>query len=151
MAAVLEAFASQCLLTLGNDSIEISHERLLEAWPRLRDDWLPRGAPADRAALTQLQSNAAEWHRHQHDRSYLYGATRLRAAREAVNRIGAARGGTDPLNPVERDFLAASERNDRRSTLLRRARTRRQVLALAVVVSYSSPQSPCAASNRPPP
>ena len=84
VAAVLEAFASQCLLTLGNDSIEISHERLLEAWPRLRDDWLPRGAPADRAALTQLQSNAAEWHRHQHDRSYLYGATRLRAAREAV-------------------------------------------------------------------
>ena len=37
---VLEVFAAERLLTLAADSVEISHEVLLTAWPLLRDTWL---------------------------------------------------------------------------------------------------------------
>ena len=40
--AVLEAFAAERLLTLAADTVEISHEVLLTAWPLLRDTWLSR-------------------------------------------------------------------------------------------------------------
>src|SRR5215469_5604405 len=38
--AVLEAFTAERLLTLAADTVEISHEALLTAWPLLRDTWL---------------------------------------------------------------------------------------------------------------
>lgn len=38
--AVLETFAAERLLSLSADSVEISHEALLRAWPLLRDTWL---------------------------------------------------------------------------------------------------------------
>ena len=40
VAAVLEAFAAERLLTLAADAVELSHEVLLTAWPLLRDTWL---------------------------------------------------------------------------------------------------------------
>ena len=42
MGAVLEAFTSERLLTLAADTVEISHEVLLRAWPLLREQWLAR-------------------------------------------------------------------------------------------------------------
>ena len=38
--AVLDAFAEPRLLTLDADTVQISHEVLLTAWPLFRDDWL---------------------------------------------------------------------------------------------------------------
>ena len=62
MEAVLEAFAAERLLTLAADSVEISHEVLLTAWPLLRDTWLAE-THADRIVRTRLHNVAAEWAR----------------------------------------------------------------------------------------
>ena len=49
--AVLEAFTAERLLTLATDTVEISYEALLTAWPLLRDTWLA-DSHADRIART---------------------------------------------------------------------------------------------------
>src|SRR5262249_32855918 len=76
---VLEAFAAERLLTFATDTVEISHEALLTAWPLLRDTWLAE-THADRIARTRLHTTAADWDRHSRDRSYLYRGTLLAAA-----------------------------------------------------------------------
>ena len=60
--AVLEAFAAERLLTLAADTVEISHEVLLTAWPLLRDTWLAE-THADRIIRSRLHNAAAEWAR----------------------------------------------------------------------------------------
>jgi hypothetical protein len=84
---VLETFAAERLLTLAADTVEISHETLLTAWPLLRDTWLA-DTHADRIARTRLHTAAEEWIRASHDASYLYSGSRLEAAAEAAVRIG---------------------------------------------------------------
>ena len=79
MEAVLEAFAAERLLTLAADSVEISHEVLLTAWPLLRDTWLAE-THADRIVRTRLHNVAAEWARDSRDPSYLYSGSLLEAA-----------------------------------------------------------------------
>ncbi|MET8156713.1 PQQ-binding-like beta-propeller repeat protein [Sphaerisporangium sp. NPDC005289] len=123
VAAVLEAFAAERLLTLAADSVEISHEVLLTAWPLLRDSWLA-DTHADRVVRTRLRNAAAEWDLHSQDPSYLYGGTLLEAATETVGRIDADPGRNPPLSQVERDFLQTSDRSR-----LAQARRRRAVLA----------------------
>ncbi len=88
--AVLEAFASQRLLTLATDTVEVSHEVLFNAWPLLRDTWLAESR-ADRTVRTRLHNVAAEWIRDAHDPSYLYSGTLLEAATETAARAGADR------------------------------------------------------------
>jgi hypothetical protein len=51
--AVLEAFAAERLLVLATDTVELSHEMLLTAWPLLRDTWLA-DTRADRIVRTRL-------------------------------------------------------------------------------------------------
>jgi hypothetical protein len=58
VAAVLEAFAAERLLTLAAGTVELSHEALLTAWPLLRDTWLA-DTHADRIARTRLHATAA--------------------------------------------------------------------------------------------
>jgi WD40 repeat protein len=125
--AVLEAFADERLLTLAADSVEISHEALLTAWPLLRDTWLAE-THADRIARTRLRRAAAEWAR-SGDPSYLYRGTLLEAAAEAAGRIAADPARDQPLSAAERDFLQASGRARRRATRWRNA----AVSALAVL------------------
>jgi WD40 repeat protein len=123
--AVLAAFAAERLLTLSADSVEISHEVLLTAWPLLRDTWLAQ-TRADRLVRTKLRDTAGEWARHDQDPSYLYAGSLLEAA---------ARVAADPirhatLSPPEREFLRHSERARRRRT----RRLRAFVAILAVLV-----------------
>ena len=77
MEAVLEAFADERLLTLAADSVEISHEALLTAWPLLRDTWVAE-THADRIARTRLRRAAAELAGRP---LYLYRGTLLQALR----------------------------------------------------------------------
>ena len=118
--AVLEAFAAERLLTLAADTVEISHEVLLTAWPLLRDTWLAE-THADRIVRTRLHNTAAEWARHSRDPSYLYSGSLLQAATDAAARIGADPARHPPLSQTERDFLHASDRAHRRRVRRRQA------------------------------
>lgn len=101
--AVLSGFTEQRLLTMRRDTVEITHEALLTAWPRLRS-WVD----ADRAGLLvqqRLGEDADSWH---HDNAALYRGSRLELARDwAASHPG-------ELRPVESEFLAASDRAGRR-------------------------------------
>jgi WD40 repeat protein len=120
---VLEAFAAERLLTLAADSVEVSHEVLLTAWPLLRDTWLAE-THADRIVRTRVHNVAAEWARDSRDPSYLYSGSLLQAATETAARIGADPARNPPLSQTEHDFLRASD-HARRNT----ARRRRAVIA----------------------
>jgi hypothetical protein len=87
--AILESFAARRLVVLGNGTAEISHDALLQAWPRLRG-WLEE----DQASLilhSQLTEDASAWRGHGDDPSFLYRGTQLAAVRQ-----GAARWKDDP-------------------------------------------------------
>jgi WD40 repeat protein len=127
--AVLEAFAAERLFTLAAGTVELSHEALLSAWSLLRDTWLA-DTHADRIVRSRLHTTAAEWERHSHDPSYLYGGTLLQAAAGTAARIGANPTRYPPLSQTERDFLHASDRARRRSV-----RRRQSLVALLAALA----------------
>ncbi len=143
VAAVLEAFAAERLLTLAADTVELSHEVLLTAWPLLRDTWLA-DTHADRIVRTRLHTTAADWARHARDPSYLYTGSLLAAAAETATRITADPARHPPFSQTERDFLHASER-----TTLRSSRRRRMLAGALVVLLIAA--MPERASLRPRP
>jgi WD40 repeat protein/transcriptional regulator with XRE-family HTH domain len=104
---VLDRFVSQRLITADTDTVEISHEALLHAWPRLRG-WIN----ADRAGLRighQLTDAAEQWRREQRDPAALYRGARLATARDWV-----AAGHRRELTSLALSFLDASVRRERR-------------------------------------
>jgi WD40 repeat protein len=135
VVAVLEAFATERLLTLAADSVEISHEVLLTAWPLLRDSWLAQNH-ADRIVRTRLRTAAAEWARYSSDPAYLYSGTLLQAATSAIARAYAGPSGNPVLSQTERDFLRASDHARRRAS--RRARSLVAGLAVLTLAAGSA-------------
>ena len=89
------------LLTAGEGSLEIAHEALAEAWPRLQD-WLDEDRDGQRV-LTHLSASAQDWATRGRDGADLYRGSRLAAAHEWVDRTGFE------LSEVEASFLAASD------------------------------------------
>ena len=132
--AVLEAFASQRLLTLAAGTVEISHEVLLTAWPLLRDTWLA-DTHADRIVRTRLHNTAADWERNSRDPSYLYTGNLLQAATETAARIGTDPARNPPLSQIERDFMQASTRAHRQNV---RRRQGFMAFLMALVVGLTS-------------
>ncbi|GAB2917364.1 helix-turn-helix domain-containing protein [Streptomyces heilongjiangensis] len=129
-AAALDAFVRARLITLDSDTVEITHEALLHAWPRLRD-WID----ADRAGLLlhqQLAHAAAEWERENRDPSALYRGTRLDTVRTWADESD----GWNRLAPDERAFLTASqaEEDGRRRQARRQVRLRQSMLATLAVL-----------------
>ncbi|MFE7076389.1 helix-turn-helix domain-containing protein [Streptomyces sp. NPDC057620] len=119
--AVVERFMSARLLTSDTEHVEISHEALLKAWPRLRG-WID----ADRTALRlhqQLADAAAAWSAEGRDDGLLYRGTRLTAAEEWAT--------THPeqTTPIEADFLRTARRHQQRGV----RRLRRLVATLAMI------------------
>jgi uncharacterized delta-60 repeat protein len=113
--AVLEAFGRARLLTFDTTSVEITHEALLRAWPRLRQ-WID----TDRAGnLTrqELEQAAAVWDREGRDTAGLYQGGRLETARSWA----ACQPNKGELSPAASAFLAASTTQQRRTAQLRRA------------------------------
>jgi hypothetical protein len=115
--AVLDAFTAERLLARGaeGDSVEISHESLLTAWPLLRG-WLDE-TRAERAARTRLRTVADAWAASGRDPAYLYRGTLLQSARATTDAQAVA----TILSPAERDFLRASSRARRRAARWRNA------------------------------
>ncbi|SEB60503.1 NACHT and WD repeat domain-containing protein [Streptomyces sp. TLI_105] len=129
VTAVVDAYTRGRLLTQRQDTVEIAHEALLRAWPRLR-----RWIDADRTGLLirqQLEQAAADWAGADRDPGLLYRGIRLQAARDWADRSGNA----DRPSPAAAAFLTASTRGARRS-----ARARHMVIAglTALVVITSA-------------
>ena len=127
---VLDVFIDKRLITAGTDDVEIAHEALLLAWPRLHE-WIDN----DRAGVhihRQLTSAAEIWRDSGHDPSTLYGGDRLATASDWVGEPAHA----DDLNVLEREFLDASIEHklaEQRTARLRTRRLQRLAAALAAL------------------
>jgi WD40 repeat protein len=118
---VLESLVAARLVTVDQDSVALSHDALLTAWPRLRQ-WVEE----DRHGLLvrqQLREAVAGWKAGGQDRGDLYRGARLAAALDWS-------GGRTDLTADESAFLRASERDRRRAT----NRLRGVVTGLAVLL-----------------
>ncbi|MDG5808591.1 hypothetical protein P9869_39295 [Streptomyces ossamyceticus] len=100
-AEVMEALARARLLTLDGETVDLAHEALLTAWPRLRS-WIEQDRERLRAhrALTEA---ARAWEDLRRDVGALYRGSRLVAAEECFGN-----GHDGDLTVLEHDFLAAS-------------------------------------------
>ena len=98
--SVVDALASERLISVGEDEVVVAHEALLREWPRLRG-WLVEDAEG-RRLHRHLTHAARDWSAAGRDPSELYRGSRLAAALEWVDAHA------DELNDVERDFVAAS-------------------------------------------
>lgn len=140
-AGLVDNLVDARLLTLDRQpasrepTVELVHEALLDAWPRLR-----RWVDDDRAALaaaSRLRADAAAWAGQDRDPELLYGGARLAAAEQMATE------GAIGLSEQERDFVRlAVERRDEavraardRAAAEARRRRRRRVLATATVLA----------------
>ena len=133
---VVEALVAHRLLTMDSAYLEVAHEALLSAWPRLAR-WLADDA-VGRAVRRHLAPAAQEWAQHGRPADELYRGTRLDAAVEWASRSDAG------VTPVEREFLdggialaeaeltAARSRADKEAAS--RARTRRLAVGLSAAL-----------------
>lgn len=127
-AVVLERLTQARLLTLDTGGVEIAHEAMIRAWPRLRN-WLAE----DREGLRiqrQLIDATDAWELVDRDPGALYRGTRLSLARDW------ARTGGSALTARERTFLEASAEAEagERAAAARRTRRLRQAVALLSVL-----------------
>ncbi len=132
-AHVLELMVRGRLLTVDGTTVDLAHEALLGAWPRLRA-WLD--ADRERLRLHRALTEAAlGWDALGRDAGALYRGTRLTLARAAFGAEPTREGGE--LNQLERDFLTASVETYEhgRRTAARAARRLRALTgALAVLL-----------------
>ena len=109
IAAARDAFVEARLITVAEDTAEITHEALLRAWPRLRQ-WIAEDR-ADLLSRQRLADAARTWDAEGKEAGSLYTAgARLEMARQWLSRDG--RGGA--LSPLERKFLETSVRTSTR-------------------------------------
>ncbi|MER0246525.1 hypothetical protein AAHZ94_32055, partial [Streptomyces sp. HSW2009] len=135
VALVIELLARARLVTLDHEHVELSHEALITAWPRLQ-----RWIEEDREGLLthrRLTEAATAWDAWERDPGTLYRGARLEVGREWV-----ARGGhRAALTPLELAFLDASvaAADHERAVVTRRTRQLRYLAlglaALLVVVT----------------
>ncbi|SDN71466.1 nSTAND1 domain-containing NTPase [Allokutzneria albata] len=125
-AAALEILAASRLVTLDAGSVEITHEALLRAWPRLRN-WLDEDREAI-LARQRVDEDAEAWARAGHDPSLLYRGARLATVRGWVSADS---------GEATRAFLARSERQDRRVRWARRSGVA-VVLVFALIAALST-------------
>ncbi|MFF1374896.1 hypothetical protein [Streptomyces sp. NPDC058308] len=132
---VLERLVTARLLTVDGTSVDLAHEALIGAWPRLRA-WIEEDR--ERLRLHRALAEAARaWEELDRDSGALYRGERLRATREAFE----GSRGVDQLTVREGEFLragiAAQEQGVRARTRATR-RTRVLLAALAVVLCLAT-------------
>ncbi len=133
---VVERLVAARLVTSDEGSLQVAHEALARAWPRLQD-WLAEDAQGQQVRH-HLSAAADAWDALGRPDSELYRGVRLAQANDWKTR-------SHPhLTPVETDFLAASERQvdaELRAAQQQvereygaRRRTRRLAVGLSVVL-----------------
>lgn len=129
VGGVLDDFTRGRLLTRDQDTVVMTHEVLIRAWPRLRD-WIEHDRNGN-LVRQDLEEAAALWERAGREAAALYRGNRLEAAREWAATHG------PELSAAARAFLTASRRHERRGQRLRRAAVA-TITALAVVASLAA-------------
>ncbi|MEV7193971.1 WD40 repeat domain-containing protein [Streptomyces sp. NPDC093510] len=125
----LEALVRARLVTLDAETVEITHEALLHAWPRLRE-WIDEDRN-DHLLRQRLEEDGKAWEESGRDSSLLYRGSRLEQAR-----AWAKSAGDTYLTRGAVEFLAASGRLRRRMVWLSRGAVAvLVVLAIVAVVS----------------
>jgi len=109
---ILTSLVAARLVTAEAGGVQLAHDALITAWPRLRD-WIDQDRQ-DLLVRQHLGQAAANWLAGSREPGELYRGARLAAA------LDWSAGRTD-LAPAERDFLRASKKARKRST--RRLRT----------------------------
>ncbi|MCT9090346.1 AAA family ATPase [Streptomyces sp. ASQP_92] len=109
----LEALARARLVTLDAETVEITHEALLHAWPRLRD-WIDEDR-AGNLLRQRLEEDGRAWEESHRDTSLLYRGSRLEQARAW------AKSADDTfLTRAAKEFLGASARLRKRTVWIMR-------------------------------
>ncbi|HSL29357.1 MAG TPA: AAA family ATPase [Anaerolineales bacterium] len=121
----------------GKDTVTISHEKLIDAWP-----WLKKLVNENRdviALQNEIASDAKEWEDHGRDPSYLYTGARLVNAREqlAAKKL--------VLSGLSQEFVQAGSVRQRRGQISLLASVSAIIVLLIVAVIVFSSQS---AQNR---
>ncbi len=125
----LEALVRARLVTLDSETVEITHEALLHAWPRLRD-WIDEDRN-DHLLRQRLEEDGKAWEESDRDTALLYRGSRLEQAR-----AWAKSSGDTFLTRGTVEFLAASARLRKRTVWIARgAVAALVVLAMVAVVS----------------
>ena len=133
--AVIGVFSAQRLLVLGQDSVEISHDVLLQAWKQLRD-WLGDDQ-LDRALHSQVLTDAYTWDSSGRDSAYLYRPGRLSTIDAATSRWQDAPTRYPPLPATAKAFLDAAHHAAWRGTRRRRSGFATLALLTALAVAAS--------------
>ncbi|OKI37810.1 hypothetical protein A6A29_40335 [Streptomyces sp. TSRI0281] len=145
VSLVLERLARARLVTIDEETVDLAHEALITAWPRLRA-WIEE----DREGLVthrRLTEAATVWESFERDPGTLYRGTRLAVIREWVE-LDRHR---EELTPLERDFLgesvAAEDRE--RAVAARRTRHLRYLVAgLALLLTLATAFGAMAVNQR---
>ena len=124
----LEALVRARLVTLDAETVEITHEALLHAWPRLRD-WIDEDRN-DHLVRQQLEEDGRAWEGSHRDTSLLYRGSRLEQAR-----TWAKSAGDTFLTRSAVEFLAASVRLRKRTVLISRGAVSALVVLAILAVS----------------
>ncbi|GGZ81555.1 nSTAND1 domain-containing NTPase [Streptomyces bluensis] len=124
----LEALVRARLVTLDAETVEITHEALLHAWPRLRD-WIDEDRGGN-LLRQRLEEDGRAWEGSNRDSSLLYRGSRLEQAHTWAT--SARDAGDTFLTRSAVEFLAASVRLRRRTVWLGRSAVS-ALVALAVL------------------
>ncbi|MGC9540144.1 AAA family ATPase [Streptomyces sp. UG1] len=121
----LEALVRARLVTLDAETVEITHEALLHAWPRLRD-WIDEDRQGN-LLRQRLEEDGQAWEASDRDSSLLYRGSRLEQAHSWARSAG-----NTFLTRGAVEFLAASVRLRRRTVWIMRGAVA-ALVALAVL------------------
>ncbi|MFJ5043701.1 NACHT and WD repeat domain-containing protein [Streptomyces sp. NPDC088719] len=128
-ARVLDDFTRGRLLTRDQDTVVMTHEVLLRAWPRLRD-WIEHDRNGN-LVRQEVEEAAATWEQAGREAAALYRGNRLAAA------LAWSEARATDLSSSARAFLAAAHRHQRRGQHVRRAAVA-TITALAVIASLAA-------------
>ncbi|MEU5403603.1 helix-turn-helix domain-containing protein, partial [Streptomyces sp. NPDC005963] len=124
---VLEHLTRARLITLDDQTVDLAHEALITAWPRLRT-WIDEDR--HRLRLHRALTHAADsWHDLGRDTGALYRGVRLAETYETFH----TRARTGELTSVENEFLAASHSSQQ--TAARRTRHINMILACMLALA----------------
>ena len=140
--AIVRKLADARLITTdevaGKDTVTISHEKLIEAWP-----WLKKLVNENRdviALQNEIAEDAKEWEEHKQDTSYLYTGARLANAHEQLEAKKLGLSGLAQLF-IEASVKAHSdelEAANRRAAQLRRLARNLTVALIAALIAVGA-------------